>query len=199
LKVAAVNVAVVIVAGGIWLVLLAGRASAHPGIEDPYLSIGVASTVALGVPSELPSPMVEIDVTLPTGFTLQRVDSVPGWQESTTPGHIRYAGGDVAQGGYALFTFSGVFAVKAVVPVPVVTRAADGTTVDWDQPPTGALPAAVAFPGYPLGSSPIPGVAAAGTTTGGGFSPNIPIFVVAMLGAATWFGLRARRRSTGYG
>ena len=98
---------------GVWLLLLAVPAAAHPGIENPFLPTHVATTVALGVPSEEASPMVEIDVTLPGDFTLLRVDSVPGWQSEQGPGRVRYFGGDVAQGGYAQFTFSGVFASKS--------------------------------------------------------------------------------------
>jgi hypothetical protein len=148
----------------------------------------------LGVPSEQPSPMVEIDVTLPPNFTLRRVDPVPGWQETTTPGRLRFYHGNVPQGGYAQFTFSGVFAHKAVVELPVITRAADGTTIDWDQAPTGTLPAAVIFPGYPAGSAPIPGVALPGSTTSGGWGPLVVVLVVLVVGGAAGCVVVAVRR-----
>jgi len=176
------------------LVLFAGTAWAHPGIEDPYVPAGVVTTVALGVPSEQPSPMVEIDVTLPASFTLQRVDPAPLWQETTTPGQLRFYDGNVPQGGYAQFTFSGVFAKKAVVELPVITRAADGTTIDWDQAPTGTLPAAVMFPGYPSGSAPIPGVVLSGTTTSSGWVPLLVAVVLIVLGVAVAYGVVTVRR-----
>jgi uncharacterized protein YcnI len=188
-----------VVAAGIWLVLLAGPAWAHPGIEDPYVPAGVVTTVALGVPSEQPSPMVEIDVTLPPDFTLRHVDSIPGWEETTSPGGLRYFDGNVPQGGYAQFTFSGVFSVKKVEEVPVITRAADGTTVDWDQSPTAPRPAAIVFPGYPVGSAPVPGVVLPLGTTGGGWGPlvwGLALLVLAggvVVGVAASRGRRRRR------
>lgn len=184
----------VLALAGVWLVLLAGPAAAHPGVEDPYVPVHAVSTVALGVPSEEPSPMVEIDVTLPPDFSLQRVDQVPGWQEQSAPGQLRFFGGNVAQGGYALFTFSGVFSRKRVVELPVVTRAADGTTVDWDQPPTAMFPAAVVLPGYPEGSAPLAGLALPGAGSGGGLSPAVVVGIVAALGAAAALAAALRRR-----
>lgn len=180
--------------GALALVVTAAPAVAHPGIENPYVPTGVATTLALGVPSESPSPMVEVDVTLPGDFTLQRVDSVPGWQEQTTAGAIRFYGGDVPQGGYAQFIFSGVFAAKKVVEVPVVTKAADGTTVDWNQRPGQLFPAAVALPGYPLGASPIPGLTA-GSSSGGARYLPVAIGVAAAGGAALAYAAVRRRRS----
>src|ERR1700722_6226463 len=141
--------------------------------------------------------MVEIDVSLPGTFALQRVDPVPGWQESTTAGHLRFFDGNVPQGGYAQFTFSGVFATKAVVELPVITRAADGTTIDWDQAPTGSLPAAVMFPGYPDGSSPIPGVVLAGSSSGGGWGPLVVAVAALVVLAAGGYVVARRRRSLG--
>jgi uncharacterized protein YcnI len=182
----------------VFLVLLAGPAAAHPGILDPYVPIHVLTSVALGVPSELPSPMVEIDVTLPFDFALQAVAPVPGWQESSSPGQLRFFDGNVPQGGYAEFNFSGVFAQKRVIELPVITRAADGTAVDWDQPPTGALPAAVLFPGYAVGAVPIAGVVLPPSTTSHGHSRDLVAgIVVALVGAvgAVLFATRRRRKS----
>jgi len=190
----------VVVAASLWLVLLAVPAWAHPGIEDPYVPARVVTTVALGVPSEQPSPMVEIDVTLPPGFTLHQVDPIPGWQETTTPGQLRYFDGNVPQGGYAQFTFSGVFARKEVAELPVITRAADGTTIDWNQSPTARLPAAIMFPGYPVGAAPVPGVVLPGSTTNSGWGPLVVVVGLLALGGGVAFGVaasRKRRRRTG--
>jgi hypothetical protein len=186
--------AVVVVAAGFWLIVLASAAWAHPGIEDPYVPAHVVTTVALGVPSEQPSPMVEIDVTLPPDFSLHQVDPIPGWQETTTPGQIRYFDGNVPQGGYAQFTFSGVFTKKEVAEVPVITRAADGTTIDWNQSPTERLPAAIMFPGYPVGAAPVPGVVLPGSTTNSGWGPLEVVVGLLILGGGVAFGVTASRR-----
>jgi uncharacterized protein YcnI len=60
------------------MVATAPSAVAHPGIEDPYVPVGVAATVAFGVPSEEPGSMVEVDLGLPADFARQRVDPTPG-------------------------------------------------------------------------------------------------------------------------
>jgi hypothetical protein len=184
-------IAFVLAAAG--LLLRAGPAAAHPGIENPFVPAHVETTLALGVPSEESSPMVEVDVTLPPDFTVTRVDSLPGWQRQSGPRLLRYLQGNVPQGGYAQFVFSGVFAQKGVAVLAVVTKAADGTTVDWNQAQGGARPAAVAFPGYPPGSAPVPGVSLSGSA---GRGPGLGI----ASGAAVGFGLlglglvRARRK-----
>jgi hypothetical protein len=189
--------------GGCWLILVAGPASAHPGLEDPYVPAHVVTTVALGVPSEEPSPMVEVDVVLPADFALQRLDSVPGWQRESTPGRLRFFNGNTPQGGYAQFTFSGTFAQKRVVELPVTTRAADGTTVVWDQGQGAAHPAALALPGYPRGSVPSGlGAAVVGTvgTDGHGGGPLLGLGLVAAgAGAVALFGVHvaANRRRRG--
>jgi hypothetical protein len=171
------------------LALLATPADAHPGIENPFVPARVATTVALGVPSEEPSPMVEIDIALPADFTLQRVDTVPGWQNESGPGRLRFFNGNLPQGGYAQFTFSGVFRQKGVVELPVITRAADGTTINWDQAQGAAHPAAEAFPGYSAATAPIPGGRAAG-----GRGLPVVVAVVAGLGGAAGLAMAAARR-----
>jgi hypothetical protein len=187
--------------GGWSLVLMAVPAAAHPGIEDPYVPAHVVTTVALGVPSEEPSPMVEIDVVLPADFTLQRVDSVPGWQQEETPGRLRFFAGNIPQGGYAQFTFSGTFAQKRVVELPVTTRAADGTTVVWDQGQGGAHPAALVLPGYPRGSLPAGVAGVAGVSTGAGsgrgVGPLLGVALVAAVAGAVGVGVAAGRRRRG--
>ncbi len=186
--------------GGWSLVLMAVPAAAHPGIEDPYVPAHVVTTVALGVPSEEPSPMVEIDVVLPADFTLQRVDSVPGWQQENGPGRLRFFDGNIPQGGYAQFTFSGAFAQKRVVELPVTTRAADGTTVVWDQGQDGAHPAALVLPGYPRGSVPagVAGLSAGtGAGSGRGVGPLLGVGLVVAVGGAVGVGVAAGRRRRG--
>jgi uncharacterized protein YcnI len=187
------RVLVVFALGAVSLISMAGPAAAHPGIENPYVPTRVATTLALGVPSESPSPMVEVDVTLPSDFALQRVDSVPGWRDQIVTGGIRFFDGNVPQGGYAQFTFAGVFGAKRVVEVPVITKAADGTTVDWDQAPGQTLPAAVVLPGYPVGASPVPGLNVVSGSSGG---RNLPIAIgaSAVLGGALAYAVLARRR-----
>jgi hypothetical protein len=138
------------------LVVTAWPAQAHPGVEDPYLTLRQPTVVALGVPSEEQAAMVGVDVTLPPSFALQRVDPTPGWQSTTVDGQLRYTG-NTAPGQFALFVFHGVFDKQALIEIPVITRAADGTVRDWNGSPRQLYPAAFVCPGYARGSCPVGG------------------------------------------
>ena len=172
------------------LLITAGAASAHPGLEDPYVPAHRLTAVVMGVPSEELAPMVEVDIALPASFSLERVDPTPGWQSSPAPGHLTFTG-NAPQGQYVQFDFAGVFGQKAVLEIPVITRAADGTVRNWDGAPAAPYPAALAFPGYPRGTAPIPGV----TSGPGGHRTLVwaaRIFV--LIGAIVVAGLLVTRR-----
>jgi len=173
------------------LVVTAGPAGAHPGLEDPYVPAHQLTAVIMGVPSEELAPMVEVDISLPVSFTLQRVDPTPGWQSSSSPGQLRFTG-NAPPGQYAQFDFAGTFAKKAVLQIPVITRAADGTVRNWDGAPSQPFPAALAFPGYARGTAPIPGVTAA--TNGGRRALVWAGRVLVVAGAVVVTGLLIARR-----
>jgi hypothetical protein len=143
------------------VLLTAGTASAHPGLEDPYVPANQLTAVVMGVPSEQQAAMVEVDISLPASFTLERVDPTPGWQSSSSPGQLKFTG-NAPTGQYVQFDFAGIFSKKAVLEIPVTTKAADGSLQIWDGGPTSSFPASLAFPGYPRGKAPIPGVTATG-------------------------------------
>jgi hypothetical protein len=176
------------------LFLTAGAALAHPGLEDPYVPAHEATAVVMGVPSEEQAAMVEVDIVLPASFTLQRVDPTPGWQSTTLPGELKY-NGNAPQGQYVQFDFAGIFHEKAVLQIPVTTRAADGTVRNWDGAPAAPWPAALAFPGYARGTAPIPGV-----TAPGGGSRRILVWagrILVVAGALVVAGLLVYRRRGG--
>jgi len=129
------------------VVALASPASAHPGIENPYLPIGRTVTVLLGVPSEEPAGMVAVEVRLPPTFRLDRVDPTPGWTASASPSSVSFRGGAAPQGAFVAFSFAGVFADRGTEALDVVTTAADGTVRHWDGRPTDPFPAPVVFAG----------------------------------------------------
>jgi uncharacterized protein YcnI len=148
------------------LMATAAPAWAHPGIDNPYVPVGRPATVVLDVPAEEQAPMVGVDITLPADFQLLRLDQTPNWRSSSGPGVLHFNGGPVAQGGFVQFTFSGIFAKKAVLLLPVTVHGADGSERHWDGKPTDPFPATYAFPGYPVGKAPIPGLAATSTSSG---------------------------------
>jgi uncharacterized protein YcnI len=176
------------------LVATAAPAWAHPGIEDPYVAAGRQTTVVLGVPSEEPSPLVGIDVYLPADFTLLRLDQTPGWRSSSAPGVLRFDGGDLPQGSYVQFTFSGIFPKKAVVALPVTTHQADGSERQWDGNPTAKSPAALLFPGYARGRAPGPSLLAQPPSGQSLLKWGGRVIVVAGALVLLWLTIARRRR-----
>ena len=156
-----------ILAPFIFLVATATAAWAHPGFEDPYVPAGRPATLALGVPAETVAPMVGVDIDMPADFTLTRLDQTPGWKSTATPGalHFTITTGSAPLGTYVDFTFAGIFPKKAVLLLPVTTHAQDGTEQQWNGKLTDRWPAAVVFPGYPVGKAPIAGLSTSSTST----------------------------------
>jgi hypothetical protein len=173
------------------VVAFAGPASAHPGIIQPYVPAGRMVTLILGVPSEEPSPMVGIDVALPEGFTLQRLDQTPGWQAASSPGFLHFSGGNAPQGTYVQFSFAGTFAVKEEVALDVAIHTASGTVRDWNGGANDAYPAPVVFAGFAAPKT----VAGAPTSTGHQVVTWGVRFLVVAAGVAlvTVYVLRRRR------
>jgi uncharacterized protein YcnI len=63
------------------VLLPAGPAAAHVGIEPATAAPGQFGTYTLTVPNERPDQdTVALDVTVPAGFQLAEAESVPGWQ-----------------------------------------------------------------------------------------------------------------------
>lgn len=155
-----------ILAPFIFLVATATAAWAHPGFEDPYVPAGRPATLALGVPAETVAPMVGVDIDMPADFTLTRLDQTPGWKSAATPGalHFTITTGSAPLGTYVDFTFAGIFPKKAVLLLPVTTHAQDGTEQQWNGKLTDRWPAAVVFPGYPVGKAPIAGLSTSSTS-----------------------------------
>jgi hypothetical protein len=93
--------------------------------------------------------MVGIEVALPRGFTLQRLDQTPGWQAVSSGGRLEFSGGNAPQGTYVQFSFAGTFAVKEAAALDVVIRTASGAVRNWDGGANDAFPAPVVFAGFP--------------------------------------------------
>jgi hypothetical protein len=172
----------------------AAPAWAHPGIDDPYVPAGKPANMVFDVPAEEPSPMVGVDLFLPPGFTLLRLDQTPGWKSTSSPGALHFDGGPAPQGDFVQFTFAGIFAKKAVLLLPVTIRGQDGSQRHWDGKLSDHFPAVPVFAGYPVGQAPIPGLPS--SSSGGRQLLTWAGRVLVVAGAITMTGLAlARRRS----
>jgi hypothetical protein len=184
-----------IVAPLILVLATAAPAWAHPGIDDPYVPAGQPANIVFDVPAEEPSPMVGVDLFLPPGFTLLRLDQTPGWKSTSSPGALHFDGGPAPQGAFVQFTFSGIFAKKAVLLLPCTIRGQDGTERHWDGKATDHFPAVYVFPGYPVGQAPIPGLSSPSSSSG----RSLLIWagrVLVVAGALTMTGLALARRKS---
>jgi uncharacterized protein YcnI len=180
------------------LILVLATASpawAHPAIDNPYVPLGKPANMVFDVPAEEPSPMVGVDLFLPPGFTLLRLDQTPNWKSTSSPGVLHFDGGPAPQGSFVQFSFSGIFPKKAVLLLPVTIRGQDGSQRHWDGKLSDHFPATPVFVGYPVGQAPIPGLPSPSGTIGHKIRVWGSVALV-LAGAAilAWLAL-ARRRS----
>jgi hypothetical protein len=119
--------------------MAAGAATAAVGIDVPpaaahicpvaiQIPVGQVSTVAVGVTVEDATvPDVEIDI--PAGMTLDRVDPTPGWTFARRASSVRFRGGPIAAFTCQYFSLGVTAATKGAFGIPVTQRTNDGTVV----------------------------------------------------------------------
>ena len=117
---------------GLLAALAAGQpAGAHPLTTTLTIPVDEPAAVRIQVAAEGRSAMVGVDLELPDGFLVERPGEPPGWTVSVEPGRLRYRGPQVPIGGTATFDLVATATRPAKLTIPVITFAADGTTVEW--------------------------------------------------------------------
>jgi uncharacterized protein YcnI len=170
------------------VVAVSSPAGAHPLATQAVVGVNQPITLNIGVPAEGATPMVGVDITIPRGFELAEVVPVAGWTVEQDKGAVRYRGGSVPVGGFALFTLRGKIPKKSTLRFPMLLRNADGTSQRWDdKDPADRYPAATVYAGT---RPPKPG--------GGGSSAVGTLSKAALLGGGIGLALslvlRFRRR-----
>jgi uncharacterized protein YcnI len=115
------------------LALAAGPAGAHVCSKPVQIPVGQLSTVAVGVTVE-DATVTDVEVALPAGLRLERVDHKAGWTSTRTGSTIRYRGGTIGQFTCEYFSLGVTAPAKGAFGVAVTQRTADGTIVARTKP-----------------------------------------------------------------
>jgi uncharacterized protein YcnI len=95
------------------LIALQGIASAHVGVYPNQVAANASEIFTLRVPNEKEIPTVKVKVEVPTGFTVSRVQPLPGWNYEFTKDAagaitaITWSGGEIKNGEFMQFIFQG--------------------------------------------------------------------------------------------
>ena len=172
------------------VVVTASPASAHICPVPDQIAVGRPASIDVGVTVEDATvPDVEIDI--PAGLQLNRVDPKAGWTFTRTGSTVRYHGGPIAAFTCEYFSLGVTAPAKGTFGVPVVQRTAAGKVVSRTTPdPSSAQDRALDQFVY-AGVSPPPG---SGGTSGMSVTTIAGIvLVVAGVAALGFFRIRARR------
>jgi hypothetical protein len=177
------------------LVALTGAtASAHICPVPAEIPVGTTATVNVGVTVEQ-ATVPDVEVEVPSGLRLDRVDKVAGWSVTRTGSLLRYRGGPIQPYSCKYFPIGVTASVRGAFGIPVVQRDASGNVVSRTTPnPSSAQDRALdqfvyagMKPPSAAGSSKGPSVAAiAGVALAGAG--------VIVVGVLAW---RSRRRGDG--
>jgi len=106
----------------------AGPAWAHVCPIPVEIPVGQLSTIAVGVTVEN-ATITDVEVAVPAGLRLDRVDHKAGWTSTRTGSTIRYRGGTIGQFTCEYFSLGVTAPAKGAFGIGVTQRTADGTII----------------------------------------------------------------------
>jgi hypothetical protein len=164
----------------------AAPALGHPLATQQVVGVGQPVTINVGVPADEGQALVGVDFNIPGGFDLIEPVPLAGWTIEQEKGVVRYRGGPLPVGQFALFSLKGQIPKRSTIRFPMVLHAADGSSRRWDdKKPSDRYPAPIVY----AGTRP---------KADGGSSPLGTLSKAAVLGGAIGLGLslvlRLRRR-----
>jgi hypothetical protein len=101
---------------------------AHICPVSALVPIGQAATVDVGVTVE-GATVSDVEIDLPPGLTLDRVDPKPGWTFTRTATTVRYRGGPIEAFTCEYFSLGVTAPARGAFGVTVVQRTTNGTVV----------------------------------------------------------------------
>jgi len=182
------------------VLLLAGVASAHAVVYPQQAKADSYEKFALRVPTEKEVPTVKVQVQLPDGFDISRVQPLPGWTyqfDKDAAGKVKaitWSGGEIKPTEFQEYVFQGKtpkdpgkYAFRAIQTY------GDGSVVEWTGPSDAktpasqveitAAPAASPAPAPSPAPTPAASPAAPPAAAAGGLTP-IAAYAGLLLGAA---------------
>jgi uncharacterized protein YcnI len=130
---------------------LAGSAFAHAHVSPPVVVSKEGQVFTLAVPTEEENAATtKIELTPPSGFSIDSFASVPGWErevqstgsgEETTIQKVTWSGGNVPHEEASMFQFLGSADEAKTYSFKVRQTYSDGTVADWSGPESSDTPA----------------------------------------------------------
>jgi hypothetical protein len=112
------------------------------------IPIGESTTVTVGVAAEQ-SPLVEVDITVPDGFVVERAEDEFDWQGTLTGSVVRYRGGTLAPYACTYFNLIGRAERQATLVFPMAVRGEDGSVIEFTSDKADNLhPAQLVYAGF---------------------------------------------------
>jgi hypothetical protein len=105
--------------------LTAAPASAHICPIAVEIPVAQPSTIDVGVTVE-GATIPDVEITIPAGLRLERVDPKEGWRVTRTGSTVRYRGGPIAPYTCEYFSLGVISPARGAFGIPVVQRTANG-------------------------------------------------------------------------
>jgi hypothetical protein len=173
---------------GLVIVSTAGPAAAHVCATAQQIPVGRPGTIQVAVTVE-GHVVPTVDVTLPAGLTLDRVDAKAGWKTTRDGSTIHYAGGPILAYTCEYFSLGVTATTRGSYPIRVVQRDENGQTVADTTAGTSADPALqVVYAGVTPPSPPGSGGGLSATTMIGIGFLAVGALLVGFLGFRAWRG-----------
>jgi uncharacterized protein YcnI len=139
-----------LVALSVFLTLaVASVASAHVRVVPEEVPAGSFEVLTVRVPTEKDIPTTEVRVEIPEGFTISRVEPVPGWtyeleEEAGVVRAITWSGGEIGATEFQQFNIQGQTPEEpGEYPWSAFQTYEDGSVVEWTGPEDSEEPASV--------------------------------------------------------
>jgi uncharacterized protein YcnI len=139
-----------LVALSVFLTLaVANVASAHVRVVPEEVPAGSFEVLTVRVPTEKDIPTTEVRVVIPEGFTISRVEPVPGWtyeleEEAGVVRAITWSGGEIGATEFQHFNIQGQTPEEpGEYSWSAIQTYEDGSVVEWTGPEDSEEPASV--------------------------------------------------------
>ncbi len=103
-------------------------AGAHACTTPNEIPVGEATTIVIGVPAEQ-SPVVAVDIAIPSGFRLDKAPDVGPWRVERSGSTLQYRGGVLSPYACASFNLEGAAERQATLAFVVTAHGEDGSVV----------------------------------------------------------------------
>ena len=130
----------------------AAQAAAHARVSPPVVLAKEGQVFTLAVPTEKEGATTRIEMTPPSGFSIDSFVAAPGWKrlaltkgsgENATVTKVTWTGGSVPTGEDAAFSFLASTQGGGDYTFAVRQTYSDGSVVDWSGPESSDAPAPV--------------------------------------------------------